>query len=151
MFKLAIAGLGWWGKVIINRLSDSKNIKIVFLIDPKPDTEALKLAANKKIPIFSNFEETLLNNKVDGIVLCTPNTLHMKQTIFCAKIGIHVYCEKPLSLLPGEVKKMICRSCKKSLLPGRTSRIRVTSKVIFRTCLRCGRVNREILGTDGDC
>ena len=50
-----------------------------------------------------------------------------------------------------EVKKMICRSCKKSLLPGRSSRIRVTSKVIFRTCLRCGRVNREILGSDGDC
>ncbi len=49
------------------------------------------------------------------------------------------------------VKKMICRSCKKSLLPGQTSRIRVTSKVIFRTCLRCGRVNREILGSDGDC
>ncbi len=50
-----------------------------------------------------------------------------------------------------EVKKMICRSCKKSLLPGQTSRIRVTSKVIFRTCLRCGRVNREILDIDGDC
>ena len=48
------------------------------------------------------------------------------------------------------VKKMICRTCKKSLLPGRTSRIRVTSKVIFRTCLRCGRVNREILNPEGD-
>ena len=48
------------------------------------------------------------------------------------------------------VKKMICRSCKKSLLPGQTSRIRVTSKVIFRTCLRCGRVNREILSVNGD-
>ena len=42
------------------------------------------------------------------------------------------------------VKKMICRSCKKSLIPGQSSRIRVTSKVIFRTCLRCGRVSREI-------
>ena len=62
MFKLAIAGLGWWGKVIINRLSTSKNIKIVFLIDPKPNSDAVKLAANKKIPIFDNFEETLLNS-----------------------------------------------------------------------------------------
>ena len=48
------------------------------------------------------------------------------------------------------VKKMICRSCKKSLLPGKTSRIRVRSKVIFRTCLRCGRVTREILSIGGD-
>ena len=49
-----------------------------------------------------------------------------------------------------DVKKMICRSCKKSLLPGQTSRIRVSSKVIFRTCLRCGRVSREILVPNGD-
>ena len=49
-----------------------------------------------------------------------------------------------------DVKKMICRSCKKSLLPGQTSRIRVSSKVIFRTCLRCGRVSREILAPNGD-
>ena len=47
------------------------------------------------------------------------------------------------------VKKMICRSCKKSLLPGQTSRIRVRSKVIFRTCLRCGRGNRENLSLHG--
>ncbi len=47
------------------------------------------------------------------------------------------------------VKKMICRSCQKSLLPGETSRVRVRSKVIFRTCLRCGRVNRENLRVNG--
>ena len=83
MFKLAIAGLGWWGKVIINRLSTSKNIKIVFLIDPKPDSDAIKLAANKKIPIFDKFEETLLNNKVDGIVLCTKYSSHETNNFLC--------------------------------------------------------------------
>ena len=48
MFKIAIAGLGWWGKVIINRLSNSKKVKIVFLIDPQPDNEAKTIAKSKK-------------------------------------------------------------------------------------------------------
>ena len=30
-FKIAIAGLGWWGKVIIDRLSMSKTIDISYI------------------------------------------------------------------------------------------------------------------------
>jgi len=41
------------------------------------------------------------------------------------------------------IRGMICRTCKKSMLPGRTSRVRVTSHVITTTCLRCSRVHRE--------
>ena len=43
-FKIAIAGLGWWGKVIIDRLSMSKTIDISYIIDPNPDEDAIKLA-----------------------------------------------------------------------------------------------------------
>ena len=47
------------------------------------------------------------------------------------------------------ISRMICRKCKKSMTPGRTSRIRLTSKKITTTCLRCGRVTRE--GPDFGC
>ena len=95
MFKLGIAGLGWWGKVIIDRLSGSKKINIVMLIDPKPDNEIKTIAKNKNLLIYNNLEDAVSKNVLDGIILCTPNTLHMQQTLFCAKLGIHVYCEKP--------------------------------------------------------
>ncbi len=42
-----------------------------------------------------------------------------------------------------EVKWKICRSCKKSMFPGLTSRIRISSKMIINTCLRCGRKARH--------
>ena len=106
-FKIAIAGLGWWGKVIINRLSVSKDIDIAYLIDPKPDDDAIILASSKNLNIFNDFNEAINNNKIDGIVLCTPNIFHMDQTIKAANLGIHVFCEKPLSLQSSEVLKMI--------------------------------------------
>ena len=51
---------------------------------------------------------------------------------------------------PGpNISRMICRKCKKSMAPGRTSRIRLASKKITTTCLRCGRITRE--GPDFGC
>tara|TARA_Y100000588_G_scaffold148701_1_gene162690 strand:- start:1948 stop:2286 length:339 start_codon:yes stop_codon:yes gene_type:complete len=43
-----------------------------------------------------------------------------------------------------KVRRMICRTCRQSLVPGLTSRVRVSSKKIITTCLRCGRVSREV-------
>jgi len=41
------------------------------------------------------------------------------------------------------VKVMICRTCKKSMIPGTSSRVRISSKKIICTCLRCDRVTRQ--------
>ena len=113
IFNLAIVGIGWWGKVIVDRLSNSNHINISYLVDPNPDDEAIKLAETKNLHIFKDFNDAIKNNKTDGIILCTPNTLHMNQTIKAANLGIHVYCEKPLSLKSQEVIQMI-KVCKKN-------------------------------------
>ena len=55
IFNLAIVGLGWWGKVIIDRLSNSSYINISYLVDPNPDEEAIKLAEAKNLQIFLTF------------------------------------------------------------------------------------------------
>ncbi|HJM24525.1 MAG TPA: ribonuclease P Rpr2/Rpp21/SNM1 subunit [Candidatus Thalassarchaeaceae archaeon] len=41
------------------------------------------------------------------------------------------------------VKRKICRTCKQSMFPGLTSRVRISSKMLVTTCLRCGRKNRQ--------
>ncbi len=40
------------------------------------------------------------------------------------------------------ISRMICRTCRKSMVPGTTSRVRISSKTIRTTCLRCGRISR---------
>ena len=60
--KISIAGLGWWGKVMIERLSRSNKLEIVNLIDPFPDQEALKLAKTNNLEIYKDFD-TALNSK----------------------------------------------------------------------------------------
>ena len=105
--KISIAGLGWWGKVMIERLSHSNKLEIVNLIDPFPDQEALKLAKTNNLEIYKDFDTALSSKTFDAIILCTPNSFHMEQTLKASKLGIHVFCEKPLSLKSFEVKEMI--------------------------------------------
>ena len=47
------------------------------------------------------------------------------------------------------IRRAICRSCRKSLSPGISSRVRISSKKITTTCLRCGRVSRERISMRG--
>ena len=42
-----------------------------------------------------------------------------------------------------EIRRRICRSCKKSLSPGVNSRVRISSKILIITCLECGRTMRQ--------
>ena len=42
-----------------------------------------------------------------------------------------------------EVKRKICRRCKQSMFPSLTSRVRITSKTLISTCLRCGKKTRQ--------
>ena len=105
--KISIAGLGWWGKVMIERLSRSNKLEIVNLIDPFPDQEALKLAKTNNLEIYKDFDTALNSKTFDAIILCTPNSFHMEQTLKASKLGIHVFCEKPLSLKSFEVKELI--------------------------------------------
>ena len=107
VIKISIAGLGWWGKVMINRLSSSNKVKIVNLIDPYPDEDALKLAESKDLRVFDEIDDAIKNDNINAIILCTPNSFHMEQTINAANLGINVFCEKPLSLISSEVKNMI--------------------------------------------
>ena len=48
-----------------------------------------------------------------------------------------------------EVTKLICRFCKKSLIPTKTARIRISSGQIKTTCIRCNRVYRSKLQLRG--
>ena len=92
---------------MINRLSSSNKVKIVNLIDPYPDEDALKLAESKDLRVFDEIDDAIKNDNINAIILCTPNSFHMEQTINAANLGINVFCEKPLSLISSEVKSMI--------------------------------------------
>jgi len=97
---VAVVGLGWWGRTIVPLLKGSEKLAVVCGVDVQP-------VALDGIRTLTSFEEALRDPAVQGVVLCTPHTLHTEQIIAAASAKKHVFCEKPLSLTRADVLRAV--------------------------------------------
>jgi predicted dehydrogenase len=113
MLNVAVAGLGWWGRVIVPLAKSSTRLRVVRIVDPDP--AAAEFASSQEIPLCRSFEEAINDREVEGVVLCTPHTLHTEQIVKAANAGKHVFCEKPLSLSRADVLRAVDAINRKNL------------------------------------
>lgn len=111
MLNVAVCGLGWWGRIVVPLLRTSARLRVVRVVDPLPAAAAF--AAEQKIPFSREYEEALRDPEVQGVVLCTPHTLHTEQIVAAASARKHVFCEKPLAMSRADVLRSIA-SCRQN-------------------------------------
>lgn len=97
MVKVAVVGLGWWGRIIVQQLRGNPQLRVVMGVDTNVEA-ARGFAAAEGMRLVSDFEEALASSDVDAVILCTPHSLHARQIVAAASAGKHVFCEKPLAL-----------------------------------------------------
>jgi predicted dehydrogenase len=103
--NIAVVGLGWWGRIIVDLVRRSDRLRVVRVADVHPDAAAF--ARERELPFSSTFEDVLADPRVQGVVLCTPHTQHTDQIVAAAQAGKHVFCEKPLSMTRADVLRAI--------------------------------------------
>ncbi|HWI37224.1 MAG TPA: Gfo/Idh/MocA family oxidoreductase [Burkholderiales bacterium] len=102
--NVAVMGLGWWGRIIVPLIKSSSRLKVVKVVDPDP--RAADFAREQGVPL-ATFDDALQDPNVQGVVLCTPHTLHTEQIIRAANAKKHVFCEKPLAMSRADVLKSV--------------------------------------------
>ena len=106
MLNVAVIGMGWWGKTLVTAIGNSSKLRVVKGVKRNPATEA-EFARKHKFEIISDYSAVLKDPDIQGVVLCTPHTLHTEQMIDAANAGKHVFCEKPLSLTHSDVVRAV--------------------------------------------
>ena len=106
MLNVAVIGMGWWGKTLVTLIGNSSKLRVVKGVKRNPKTEA-EFAREHKFEIISDYSAVLKDPDIQGVVLCTPHTLHTDQIIDAANAGKHVFCEKPLSLTHSDVVRAV--------------------------------------------
>ena len=99
--RVILAGFGWWGQHLLPRLRDPLGFHVVGLCAPELDTPD-----HEGVACFQDFEQALDGCSADAVILATPNHLHGPQLRAAAARGLHVFCEKPLSLSADEAREM---------------------------------------------
>jgi predicted dehydrogenase len=105
VINAGIAGLGWWGKTLVEGVADSSDIKFVAGSARNHTDDIKAFAKQNAFTLYQSFEEMLKHPGLDAVVLATPHSLHVPQTIAAAQAGKHVFCEKPFALSGAEARE----------------------------------------------
>src|SRR3954465_8753060 len=93
--RLALAGAGQIGKRHMEEIARNPDCVLCGIVDPAPSAPALAAAAD--VPLYATFVEMLEAARPDGVVIATPNHLHLEQALACTDAGIPALVEKPLA------------------------------------------------------
>jgi len=106
MLDVAVVGMGWWGKTLVNLISKSSKLRVVKGMKRNPASEA-DFAREHGFEMVSDYADVLKDPKVKAVLLCTPHTVHTEQIIAAANAGKHVFCEKPLSMTRADAARAL--------------------------------------------
>lgn len=109
--KVAIIGYGKRGKTYLRNYLKINNVEIVAICDIN---KSIILSHNVKY--YQDFKKMIDSEKIDAINICTPTNEHYPIALYCFKKGIHVLCEKPITLTIKQAQELLRVSQKNSLI-----------------------------------
>ncbi|MFQ5923779.1 MAG: Gfo/Idh/MocA family protein, partial [Anaerolineales bacterium] len=108
MINAGIAGLGWWGKTLVESVQGgSDDIRFVAGTTRTLSPEARDFAKAQGFDLQASYEELIGDPDIDAVVLATPHSTHVPQIVAASAVGKHVFCEKPLALTKADAAKAV--------------------------------------------
>lgn len=82
------------------------NTEIVAVWDEIP-ARGEEAASKLGVPFFSNLDELLAREDIDGVIVDTPSNIHRDVMVKAAQAGKHIFTEKVLALTTKEVNEIV--------------------------------------------
>src|SRR5947199_5815424 len=92
--RIAVAGAGLIGLRHIEEIRKSRSAELSAIVDPSPN--AAEVASRERVPVHRSLDALIATERPDGIILATPNQLHVEQGLQCIAAAIPVLVEKPV-------------------------------------------------------
>jgi predicted dehydrogenase len=77
--RIAVVGTGLIGRAHVERITAEPEAALAAIVDPTPGARAL--ADQHGVPWFERLEPMLETEAADGVVIATPNQLHVEHAI----------------------------------------------------------------------
>ena len=92
--RIAVAGAGMIGRRHIEEVDASESAELASIVDPGP--AGPELAEKYGVPLYACLADLFADDKPDGIILATPNQMHVDGGLECVAAGVPVIVEKPI-------------------------------------------------------
>ena len=93
--RIAMAGAGLIGKRHVHAVDRCDVAIVSAIVDPDP--AAQELAGGTRCPWYASIGDMLAAGNPDGVIIATPNQLHVENALDCVRAGVPVLVEKPIA------------------------------------------------------
>jgi predicted dehydrogenase len=93
--RIAVAGAGQIGKRHIEFIVRSGKCALSAIVDPAPATA--DYARTLGVPVYGSLSELFSKDRPDGVILATPNQMHVDQALECVAAKVPTLVEKPVA------------------------------------------------------
>ncbi len=100
--SFGVIGVGSLGMAHLNTLLGLADVDVVAVADPDARHVERARARGTKIKGYRDYREMLGHEKLDAVIVVTPDHWHALASLHAMEAGCDVYCEKPLTLTIGE-------------------------------------------------
>ena len=127
--NIGVIGAGWWASFShIPALIANPHVGVVAV--NRPDRDGLDKVADtfKLTHAYLDAAEMLASERLDGVVIASPHTLHAEHARMALQHGLHVLIEKPMATTAVDAKALVtlanAKGARRSSCPmaGTTSR-----------------------------
>ena len=119
--RIAVVGAGWWSQGWhLPHLHRNPKASIAAIVDPtehptspmNPNMESIAaLTERYGAPAFSSLDDLLADSsaagQLDGVIISTNHASHHKLATAAMTAGLHVLCEKPMTVDIGEAQDLV--------------------------------------------
>jgi len=103
--KLGLIGMGLIGTAHVKTLQKVDECQLVAISDV--DEVHKETASRLDIKYYRDYEEMVTKESLQGVIIATPNHLHVPMGIACARNGLHLFVEKPIAPSLSEADRLI--------------------------------------------
>ncbi|MFC4299037.1 Gfo/Idh/MocA family protein [Castellaniella hirudinis] len=144
--NIAVLGAGLIGRQHMLRIQASESCVLSAIVDPAPGARAV--ADEAGVVHFQTLAQLLAEARPDGIIIGTPNAMHVDQALECLAAGVPALIEKPVAHTLEAGERLIA-AVEGSRVPFLVGHHRAHSPImaLAREVVRSGRLGRLVAVT----
>lgn len=107
MIRIGIIGCGWAGQRHYEAVASASDAKVSAIADIDED-RLKKTRENWGVEhTFKDYRDMLDTELIDAVVIALPHDLHREAAVLSAEAGLHILCEKPITISVRDADAMI--------------------------------------------
>jgi predicted dehydrogenase len=105
VIRIGVVGLGKMGLSHYALVNAHPDVEVAAICDSTKYVLSV-LAKQTGVATFSDYHSMLDEAELDAVVIATPSSTHFSMVETALERGLHVFCEKPLTLEPGDSERL---------------------------------------------